>query len=67
YNLPVALAKKIGFERAQVTISGQNLITITKYKGLDPEFSNGSIFEKGYDYGAFPNLKIYSVGLNFGF
>lgn len=67
YNLPVALAKKIGFERAQATISGQNLITITKYKGLDPEFSNGSIFEKGYDYGAFPNLKIYSVGLNFGF
>ncbi|RYZ96347.1 MAG: SusC/RagA family TonB-linked outer membrane protein, partial [Sphingobacteriaceae bacterium] len=67
YNLPASLIKKIGFDRASITVSGQNLITITKYTGLDPEFSNGSIFEKGYDFGAFPNLKIYSLGLNFGF
>lgn len=67
YSLPASLVKKIGFQRAQISISGQNLLTITKYKGLDPEFSNGSIFEKGYDYGAFPNLKMYSIGLNFGF
>lgn len=67
YSLPAALVKKIGFQRAQISISGQNLLTITKYKGLDPEFSNSSIFEKGYDYGAFPNLKMYSIGLNFGF
>ena len=67
YNLPTTLTQKLGLSRAQITISGQNLITITKYTGLDPEFSNGSIFEKGYDFGAFPNLKMYSVGLNFGF
>ncbi|RYY34998.1 MAG: SusC/RagA family TonB-linked outer membrane protein, partial [Sphingobacteriaceae bacterium] len=67
YNLPATWTKSIGFDRAQITISGQNLITITKYTGLDPEFSNGSTFEKGYDFGAFPNLKMYSVGLNFGF
>lgn len=67
YNLPAGIVKKIGFSRAQISLSGQNLLTITKYRGLDPEFSNGSIFEKGYDYGAFPNLKMYSIGLNFGF
>jgi TonB-linked SusC/RagA family outer membrane protein len=67
YNLPAPLAKKIGMTNVQVTLSAQNLLTITKYTGLDPEFSNGSVWEKGYDYGAFPNLKTVSLGLNFGF
>lgn len=67
YDLPKQLLSKIGFNSAQVTLSAQNLLTITKYKGLDPEFSNGSIFEKGYDFGAFPNLKSVSLGIQFGF
>lgn len=67
YDLPKQLISRIGFSNAQITLSGQNLITITKYKGLDPEFSNSSIFEKGYDFGAFPNLKSVSLGVQFGF
>jgi len=67
YNVPKRMLEKIGFSNAQITLSGQNLITITKYTGLDPEFSNGSIFEKGFDFGAFPNLKSVSLGLQFGF
>lgn len=67
YNLPKPLLSKIGFNSAEITLSAQNLFTITKYKGLDPEFSNGSIFEKGYDFGAFPNLKSVSLGIQFGF
>jgi hypothetical protein len=67
YNIPIKLLKRIGFNNAKVILSGQNLITITKYTGLDPEFSNGSVFEKGFDYGAFPNLRTVSLGLNFGF
>ncbi|HMI05827.1 MAG TPA: hypothetical protein VK541_25295, partial [Pedobacter sp.] len=67
YNLPALLAKKVGFSNAQITVSAQNLITITKYTGLDPEFSNISIYEKGYDFGAFPNVRTVSLGLNFGF
>lgn len=67
YTVPASLAKKAGFATAQITISAQNILTITKYKGLDPEFSNGSIYEKGYDFGAYPNLKTVSLGVNFGF
>jgi len=67
YKVPESAVKKIGFQNARITLSGQNLLTFTKYTGLDPEFSNGSILEKGYDYGAFPNLKMYSLGLQFGF
>ncbi len=67
YTLPEAWLKRIGFTGGQVSLSGQNLITITKYGGLDPEFNNGSLFERGFNNFNFPNLKMYSVGLQFGF
>ncbi|MDH7464227.1 TonB-dependent receptor [Chitinophagaceae bacterium 26-R-25] len=67
YNLPSSMLKKIGFTSARVTLSGQNLITFTKYSGLDPEFLNTDIFQKGADNFAFPNLKSYTLGVNFGF
>ena len=67
YNIPEALIERVGFTNAQVSISGQNLITLTKYTGLDPEFNNSNIFERGVDFGAFPNLKTYSLGIQLGF
>jgi hypothetical protein len=67
YSVPLSIVERIGFSTAQISLSGQNLITFTKYTGLDPEFNNSSIYEKGHDYGIFPNLRMYSVGLNFGF
>lgn len=67
YSVPSKLVQKIGFSNARASVSAQNLITFTKYTGLDPEFSNGSIFEKGFDFGAYPNVRTISFGLNFGF
>ncbi|WET03129.1 TonB-dependent receptor [Flavobacterium sp. YJ01] len=67
YNIPQSVLAKSGITRARLTLSAQNIITITKYKGLDPEFTNGNIFERGVDNGAFPNLKTYSFGVEFGF
>nr|WKN34501.1 TonB-dependent receptor [Tunicatimonas sp. TK19036] len=67
YNVPASIIEKIGFSNAQISISGQNLITLTKYTGLDPEFNNANIFERGVDFGAFPNLKTYSLAIQFGF
>jgi TonB-linked SusC/RagA family outer membrane protein len=67
YNFSTDLLKKIGFTSAQISVSGQNLITITSYKGLDPEFNNSSIFQRGFDNFSFPNLKMATVGLQFGF
>ena len=41
YNLPKPMLQQIGFmNRAQVKVSGRNLLTITDYSGLDPEVSN---------------------------
>ena len=67
YNLPSSVLEKSGITRARLTLSAQNVITISKYKGLDPEFSNGNIFERGVDNGSFPNLQTYSFGVEFSF
>ncbi|KAF2507071.1 TonB-dependent receptor [Flavobacterium zhairuonense] len=67
YSLPSTILKNSGITRARLTLSAQNIITITKYQGLDPEFTNGNIFERGVDNGAFPNLKTYSFGVEFSF
>ncbi len=67
YSLPKDVIKKIGLAKARFSFSAQNILTFTKYQGLDPEFSNSNIFERGFDYGAFPNLKTYSFGAEFSF
>lgn len=36
-QLPLAWRKKLRLQAARIFLEGQNLITITKYKGLDPE------------------------------
>lgn len=50
-------------------VSTQNLITITKYTGYDPEI--GSLFNNaltsGIDYGQFPQARTYLVGLQVDF
>ncbi|KGO88605.1 membrane protein [Flavobacterium rivuli WB 3.3-2 = DSM 21788] len=67
YTIPKDVISKIGFDRARISVSAQNVITITKYGGLDPEFVNNNIFERGVDFGSFPNVRTYSVGVELGF
>lgn len=58
------------FQRLQLVLSGRNLITITKYTGMDPEISSGSsnsAFDRGVDHNTIPNTKAYTIGLNVGF
>lgn len=53
-----------------VFVSGTNLFTITDYKGIDPESSNiGSATDtaQGIDYGAYPNSRTYTAGVNLSF
>lgn len=37
YNFPVSLAEKIWVKNASIYIMGENLFTITKFSGVDPE------------------------------
>lgn len=67
YNLPQNSIDKIGMKNVRISLSAQNILTFTKYGGLDPEFKNGNIFQRGMDDGSFPNLQMYSVGLDLKF
>jgi hypothetical protein len=55
---------------ASVSISGQNLFTITKYKGFDPEATSTSVnsdASAGIDFGAYPSPRTITLGLHIGF
>lgn len=67
YMLPGRVLRPVGFTSGKVVLTGQNLLTFTKYTGLDPDITGVNIFERGLDNGQYPALRIISVGLNFGF
>jgi len=48
-------------------LSGQNLLTLTKYKGLDPEFIGGDVFTPGIDPRGYPVVRTLSIGIDLTF
>ncbi len=48
-------------------ISGNNLFTLTKYRGYDPTASTGAPVGGGVDQGFYPNAKTYLLGVNLKF
>lgn len=64
YNVPI----KEGFlKNATIYVNGNNLFTLTKYLGYDPEFSaNGSIFAQGIDTGLDPIYRNVIAGVRIG-
>jgi hypothetical protein len=67
YQVPVSLLKHIRTRSLEVYVSGQNLITITNYKGYDPEIENGgNAILQGQEFGVIPNPKTYTFGLRLG-
>jgi len=55
-------------KNAEVFVSAGNLLTLSKYKGYDPEFSASfRNMEQGIDYGLMPHTKTYMLGIKLGF
>jgi TonB-linked SusC/RagA family outer membrane protein len=55
------------FKYATVYATGNNLLTLTKYKGYDPEFSpTESVFGQGVDNGLEPHFRSVQLGLKIG-
>ena len=75
YSFKDELAKRLGVQRVRMYVSGQNLLTFTKYSGLDPEIglpsdpSTGTrnVTASGIDIGTYPNSRFYTLGLNVTF
>ncbi len=64
YALPKTFLNRLKVRNARVYVSGQNLFTITKYKGLDPDVTGANIQERGVDNGHWPSPRVISVGIN---
>ena len=74
YTFPSNLSSRYHITRLRLYVTGQNLFTITKYKGLDPEIglpaqSDGSrsVATSGIDVGNYPTSRYYTFGLNVTF
>jgi len=66
YTFPSNIINKITASKLRVYVSTQNLFTITKYTGLDPEIGlqNGNATQNGVDNGTYPSSRYFTVGIN---
>jgi len=77
YTIPKILSQKVGIENIRIYASCENVLTLTKYSGLDPEIAevdsklaglnqnlNGLY---GIDYNVYPVVRTISVGCKFNF
>ncbi len=74
YTVPASALGRVRVDNLRVYVQAQNLFTITKYSGIDPELSNFDIGDGnansqylGTDLGSYPTSRIFSVGLSLGF
>ncbi len=69
YTLPADFAKKLSMQRARIYASAQNLLTLTKYSGFNPEtsYQQDDARSAGGDYGRIPLARTISFGINVTF
>ncbi len=76
YTIPDKIIKRAHLSSLRIYVTGQNLWTLTKFTGLDPEMNISNNVNKdtyggdvaaGIDWGTYPSARSYIVGLNLSF
>ncbi len=76
YNLPSEVLDNIFLDNVRISLSAQNLLTWTKYSGLDPEvnYTGGDTSGnqeantiRGFDFGNYPTIRSVSFSVNLKF
>jgi TonB-linked SusC/RagA family outer membrane protein len=71
YNLPASLLNRWKMQSVRVYFNAQNLLTLTKYSGYNPDVvgdnGNSNWFGRGIDQGNYPVPRTLSLGLNVTF
>ena len=67
--LPTSWVKGRGFTTARAFVTGANLVTITKYRGFNPDVSSQGVgnLNRGIDSGAYPLARTWTFGLNLSY
>jgi TonB-linked SusC/RagA family outer membrane protein len=77
YTVPYKVIQKLKLSNLRVYVQAQNLFTLTKYSGADPDLglisgsstdqTSGSDQHLGVDYSGFPTPRQFLLGLNLSF
>ncbi len=62
YTLPERWMKRLHLQSARIYVACENLATLTRYTGFDPE-----VGINGIDNGLYPVSRTFSLGVNFNF
>jgi TonB-linked SusC/RagA family outer membrane protein len=63
YTLPKIITQKVFISRLRFFVQAENLFTLTKYTGLDPEVGT----RNGFDGGTYPQARTWTFGMNVTF
>ena len=71
YNFPESICKSIKLNSLSAYIGGLNVLTFTKYTGLDPEIgknigSEDNNLYMGVDHGNYPQARTFTFGIKLG-
>jgi TonB-linked SusC/RagA family outer membrane protein len=73
YTLPKSILDRAGINSTRIYFSGTNLLTFTKYSGMDPEMTSSDNAKddknraQGMDWGTYPSAKSFNLGVNLTF
>lgn len=54
YSFPKSWVSKLGLGKFRLYVAADNLLTLTKYDGYDPEVGSNGLSRRGLDYGTYP-------------
>jgi TonB-linked SusC/RagA family outer membrane protein len=66
YTIPKLINNKIGISQLRIYVSSDNLFTITKYSGYDPEIGGDNNLTRGIDNYPIPTQRSFIVGVQLG-
>ncbi|MFO7824636.1 MAG: TonB-dependent receptor [Cyclobacterium sp.] len=67
YTLPLPVSQKLGTQYFRFYLAANNLLTLTKYQGFDPDVGSGNPLFAGVDNGIYPQARTFMAGLNIKF
>jgi TonB-dependent starch-binding outer membrane protein SusC len=69
YTVPEKITNKLKIDGVRIYVNAQNVYTLTKYKGYDPEIGlvRQSVKTSGIDQGRYPSQFIVNFGLSVNF
>jgi TonB-linked SusC/RagA family outer membrane protein len=66
YTLPKTVTNYLKLKNLRLYVTAENLLTLTSYKGYDPEIGGG-VFSNGIDNGIYPQARTVLGGINITF